>query len=214
MSDSSSEKEPTMEEILASIRKIISEDEPRDGEGEEAAAAAEEDDEAPLDLTQMVEEDGTVVDLGTQRDAAPEPVSETPPEPAVEAEADASPEPEDAGDEVEFELEAVETEPPAETAPAAPSPPAPTPSAEGLEGLVADATASSATSAMSLLTEVLDSNGKGESGASGADITLVALVRETLKPHLKAWLDENLPGLVERIVREEIKKMVKRAEYR
>ena len=35
-----------------------------------------------------------------------------------------------------------------------------------------------------------------------------------MSPHLKAWLDHHLPGLVERIVREEIKKLVKRAENR
>ena len=109
----------------------------------------------------------------------------------------------------EFELEAVEREPEPE-----PAGPPPSPVADGLEGLVAAETATSATSAMSLLTEVLDSNGRGDSTPAGADMTLATLVRETLKPHLKAWLDENLPGLVERIVREEIKKMVKRAEYR
>ena len=211
MSDSSSEKEPTMEEILASIRKIISEDEPREGDGaqeeladgdEALAEADDEDDEAPLDLTQLVGEDGNVVDLEAQREAQPEP----PPETAGEAE----PEPEPGSEaEHEFELEAVEREPEPE-----PAGPPPSPVADGLEGLVAAETATSATSAMSLLTEVLDSNGRGDSTPAGADMTLATLVRETLKPHLKAWLDENLPGLVERIVREEIKKMVKRAEYR
>jgi hypothetical protein len=33
-----------------------------------------------------------------------------------------------------------------------------------------------------------------------------------LTPELKAWLDANLAPLVEQIVREEIKKMVRRAE--
>jgi cell pole-organizing protein PopZ len=34
--------------------------------------------------------------------------------------------------------------------------------------------------------------------------TLEELVRETLQPRLKSWLDDNLPGLVERMVRAEI----------
>ena len=34
--------------------------------------------------------------------------------------------------------------------------------------------------------------------------TLEDLVREMLRPMLKSWLDDNLPGLVERIVRAEI----------
>jgi uncharacterized protein len=37
--------------------------------------------------------------------------------------------------------------------------------------------------------------------------TLEDLVREMLKPMLKAWLDDNLPGLVERIVRAEIERV-------
>ena len=42
--------------------------------------------------------------------------------------------------------------------------------------------------------------------------TLEEVVRDALMPELKSWLDRHLPGLVERIVREEIKKMVRRAE--
>ena len=37
--------------------------------------------------------------------------------------------------------------------------------------------------------------------------TLEDLVREMLRPMLKAWLDENLPGTVERLVRAEIERV-------
>jgi uncharacterized protein len=37
--------------------------------------------------------------------------------------------------------------------------------------------------------------------------TLEDLVREMLKPMLKAWLDDNLPGLVERLIRAEIERV-------
>jgi cell pole-organizing protein PopZ len=37
--------------------------------------------------------------------------------------------------------------------------------------------------------------------------TLEELVREMLKPMLRAWLDDNLPGLVERLVRAEIERV-------
>jgi cell pole-organizing protein PopZ len=37
--------------------------------------------------------------------------------------------------------------------------------------------------------------------------TLEDLVREMLKPMLKAWLDENLPAMVERMVRAEIERV-------
>ena len=37
--------------------------------------------------------------------------------------------------------------------------------------------------------------------------TLEDLVKEMLRPMLKSWLDDNLPGLVERIVKAEIERV-------
>ena len=37
--------------------------------------------------------------------------------------------------------------------------------------------------------------------------TLEDLVKEMLRPMLKTWLDDNLPGMVERIVRAEIERV-------
>jgi cell pole-organizing protein PopZ len=37
--------------------------------------------------------------------------------------------------------------------------------------------------------------------------TLEDLVKEMLRPMLKAWIDDNLPGMVERIVRAEIERV-------
>ena len=39
--------------------------------------------------------------------------------------------------------------------------------------------------------------------------TLEDLVREMLRPMLRSWLDENLPGLVERLVRAEIERVAR-----
>ena len=39
--------------------------------------------------------------------------------------------------------------------------------------------------------------------------TLEDLVREMLRPLLKTWLDDNLPGLVERLVRAEIERVAR-----
>ena len=128
MSDAENQGEPTMEEILASIRKIISEDspetaeeaetealelepepepepEPEEPEPEPEPVAAEpepepdEDEEDVLDLTQVVKDDGTVVDLHAE---APEP------EPVVE------PEPEEAFVMAEDAVEAADVAPAAE----------------------------------------------------------------------------------------------------
>lgn len=43
-------------------------------------------------------------------------------------------------------------------------------------------------------------------------ITLEDIVREELKPTLKAWLDTNLPELVERVVRTEINRLMNIAQ--
>jgi len=41
--------------------------------------------------------------------------------------------------------------------------------------------------------------------------TIEDVVREEIRPLLKAWLDEHLPPLVERLVRAEIERVVGRA---
>ena len=46
---------------------------------------------------------------------------------------------------------------------------------------------------------------------SRGGITIEDLVREEIKPVLKAWLDTQLPSLVERVVRAEIKRVIDRA---
>lgn len=40
--------------------------------------------------------------------------------------------------------------------------------------------------------------------------TVEEVVRELLRPLLKEWLDENLPSIVERLVQQEIDRMVRR----
>jgi cell pole-organizing protein PopZ len=49
-------------------------------------------------------------------------------------------------------------------------------------------------------------------GIGGRDVTIEGLVREMLRPLLKEWLDRNLPYLIERLVKKEIDLMVNRAE--
>src|SRR5262252_7417694 len=47
-----------------------------------------------------------------------------------------------------------------------------------------------------------------------AERTLEDVVRDLLRPLLQAWLDEHLPGIVERLVREEIARVVGEAGLR
>tara|TARA_B100000674_G_C37975138_1_gene978935 strand:- start:3741 stop:4328 length:588 start_codon:yes stop_codon:yes gene_type:complete len=51
-----------------------------------------------------------------------------------------------------------------------------------------------------------------ELGLGDKDVTLEGMVREMLRPLLREWLDRNLPYLIERLVKKEIDKMVNRAE--
>ncbi len=180
MSDQTSQ-EPTMEEILASIRRIISEDEvPADGDGAptdaepepaavEAAAPVfepepEEEDDGVLELTERVE---TLGDLDVYTPA----VSEEPEAPAYVAPA---PEPEYVPE------------------------PAPVPPGEGLVGAVA---ASAAASAFGQLSAAIQMPADGR--------TLEDVVRELLRPLLKQWLDTNLPQIVQATVDREVERIAR-----
>lgn len=65
-------------------------------------------------------------------------------------------------------------------------------------GLISATTSAAVDSAFNTLAQtVLVQNGR----------TLEDLVREMLRPMLKTWLDDNLPGMVERLVRAEIERV-------
>jgi cell pole-organizing protein PopZ len=177
MSDQSSQ-EPTMEEILASIRRIISED---DAPAEPAAGAAPPPPPAhepePVHHVEHVEDD--VLELTDP--IAPEP--ELPPlETVGDIDVYSPPEP---------EPEPVHTPPPAAPAPA------PVFNHDDIaDKLVGDHAASAAASAFGSLSSALLMPKDGR--------TLEDVVRELLRPLLKEWLDQNLPRIVETKVEEEV----------
>jgi cell pole-organizing protein PopZ len=70
-------------------------------------------------------------------------------------------------------------------------------------GMLSPEAAAGAEAAFSHLADTLISRAAGE--RSIEDIT-----RELLRPMLKQWLDENLPAVVERLVREEIERVARR----
>jgi hypothetical protein len=210
-----------MEEILASIRRIISED-AEAAEGEAAAAPKAETPAAPA------------------APAAAPPVAERPKRPLI---ADVESE-EDESDvllltqEMEEEAPAapfLREEPPAFDEPP-PEPPrrapeplsfeaAPEPLAETdaereepgslVDRLLSDHAAAASLAAMSELLSRRHREPKIESLPMGnANQTLEDLTRELLRPILKTWLDENLPQIVERIVREEIGRLAVDAQRR
>ena len=205
MSDAKDQHEPSMEEILASIRKIISED----GDGPAAAPADD-----VLVLTDEVDEDGAPAKpaaAAAPPSAAafvPEPVAPPPPptpltpafsdEPRVEL---SEPEPE-------------EPEPPAAAVQPPPPPPPVAPQEFGRR-LISDTTAAASLAALSELVSRTHREPDIDSMPLGnANRTLEDITRELLRPILKNWLDDNLPELVERIVREEIGRLALDAQRR
>jgi cell pole-organizing protein PopZ len=152
---SSSEGDPSMEDILASIRRILSEDEAPAAVGKEGPAsppAQEKDSDGVLVLDPAM--------------MVPEPEQPAPP-PAMPASVPATPQ------------------------------------------LVAPAAAAAAASSVSSLVRTLTAERNMQVHSGGP--TIEDLVREELRPLLKTWLDENLPPLVERLVRVEIERVVGRA---
>lgn len=178
--DTNANAEPSMEEILASIRRIIA---------DEKTPAADAPAEDVLELTQMVQDDGSVVDVSAAEPPAPEPAAEPMPEPAPEP----IPEP------------VQEAAPP----PPPPPPPPPAPSFDEGDGILSNKAADEAASSFAALMNTVESERRLSGSMSiGAGRTLDDLVLELLRPMLKAWLDENLPATVQRIVQKEVERIV------
>ena len=227
-------QEPSMEEILASIRRIIADDEAK-------PAAAERPASAPAAAKPAVMKDippSAIAPAPKPAPPAPKPAPAPPPpapEPVVSnnqddidamlasldaatPEADirpAQPEPEADVFELTDEMALPEPAPAAATfnkvepqddiefteAKASRRQPAyepPFESAAPARPILSHSTVSAVESAFhSLANTVLSNNAR----------TLEDLVKEMLRPMLKSWLDDNLPGLVERIVKAEIERV-------
>ena len=199
-------QEQSMEDILASIRGILSEE---DGE-EEAAKEADE----PAAAAPPPDPVAAAPEPEPEPAAAPEPALE--PEPAPEL-APAS------------EPAAAAPAPKPEPAAAAPEfAPMPTPESAPMPGLMEEileltpdmvasgvisaTTARASTDVLSeLAAAVLDRRDMAV-GLSSGEMTLEGIVRGMLKPILREWLDRNLPYLIERLVKKEIDHMINRAE--
>ena len=243
-------QEPSMEEILASIRRIIADDEAKPSEVKpsdtKTAAASPTAAAKPEPLAAPAAKPPAMKDVPPAippkaAAAAPKPAPE--PEPAAVSnsqddidemlasldvatpEADIRP-PQPDGDVFDLTDEMALPDPPPATAPAASSfhkiepqddieftetaaaralnrPPAYEPppfetAAAPQPQMLSRSTVSAVESAFnSLANTVLSNNAR----------TLEDLVKEMLRPMLKSWLDDNLPGLVERIVKTEIERV-------
>jgi len=87
-----------------------------------------------------------------------------------------------------------------------------TESTETETGEIMSETASEATTAaLSELNRAMSERGSRMKVGEG-DVTIAEVVKDLLRPMLREWLDENLPGIVERVVKREIQKLVDRTQ--
>jgi uncharacterized protein len=233
MTQPAKSQEPSMEEILASIRRIIADDDaskspPKPAEAPRAAAPSrsvaappvlpppEEPEQNPSaieaegeDLAPSGLQDPDILDL-TESMAAP---AFTEPEPMPQRASINKIESPRHSEDVESEAVAhdvleLDEVPGFAAAPvAAPEPETidkhqrlGVPGVSERGQLLSGATTAAVDSAFNALAQtVLVQNAR----------TLEDLVREMLRPMLKTWLDDNLPGLVERLVRGEIERVAR-----
>jgi cell pole-organizing protein PopZ len=216
-----------MEEILASIRRIISEDE---APAETAEAAAPQADAAPQPEPEAEPEPEPESEpvAAEAEPVSPALMDETPSmeEPAASDEdvleltdtyeapaaaesigdLDVSPASEDVDpfpvEAVSDSVSAPEPERPADTAGAA--------APKTYDSLVGDSAAASAASAFAGLASSLRKSEPMEASTPSGP-TLDELARALLRPMLKEWLDANLPGIVEAQVRKEVERIARNA---
>ena len=176
-------QDQSMDDILASIRRILNED--------EAAAEAG-------DVAEPVKHEPEP-DPEPEAVAAPRPPITPAPVIAPPPRAPSGPEP------VELTSDMLVTPP--NLPPAAP--PRMGLGMDDASGLIAPAAAAAAAASMGSLMRAVSSERGSPVYRGGPSIEDV--VREEIRPILKDWLDTHLPPLVERLVRAEIEKVVNRA---
>lgn len=207
MSENSSEQEPSIEEILASIRQIISDD--------DEAEVAVKDDKKPEEPLESPVHDSSddILELSEDDlvDEEPEEVIEA--EPEIE-EVIEEPEEEDDSEALQIEmrdrLEEIRRESEARDAEKEMEPPMvdevtdkkPIPSE-----ILSSSTQAAALGSLSKLATKMPIN----SSRSYDGVTLEDIVREMLHPMLREWMDDNLAPMVERTVQKELEKLARRA---
>lgn len=187
-------KDPSMDDILASIRKIISDDEARAQVGSLRNANSGE------------------------RPPVIPPAPPSPPRDDVLLLTEIVEEPKSMSNEQPTPLRAVESVNPAEMPQPANEVPPTLPSLSTgtvkADSLVGDGVAGVASSAFARLNQAVQDSVPAPAatnpGPSVGGQTIEDLVKEMLRPMLKEWLDTNLPPMVERYVEREIARLTRR----
>jgi cell pole-organizing protein PopZ len=222
MTQAAKAQEPSMEEILASIRRIIADD-----DGPKPAAKAEpkpappvakappppppapKPEPAPAAASGGNKQDDIDAMMAGLMDDGPDPEPPSVPEPEPEPDvleltaamqAPAAPAFRKIDAQPDVVFEEVAEEPPPRRAEPPRAAPQPAMAAAPESSIMSSSTAAAVDSAFNALAHtVLVQNAK----------TLEDLVKEMLRPMLQHWLDNNLPTMVERLVRQEIERVAR-----
>lgn len=178
MSQATPESEATMEEILDSIRKAVEAEDWHVVESEEV-----------IELTRVMQEDGSVVDLASQADDEGE-LSEDGAGQVNEEQA--------VSDKRSNDFEPLKDDEARKEA--------------SVPGPNDRLSAAAGTAALSSFISKSEEKAVDVGPHLGSGRTLEGVVRDALVPHVRDWLEENLVPLVQNIVREEIERMVRRKD--
>lgn len=229
--EAKTDDEPSIEEILDSIRQIISEDD----EEEVDDQPAEVEDEKPVPAVTGGRLDQSAVDsIEFDAPAKDEPAESGEPldQSAIDAmdfggpsfDEEVADEPEDVIDESDDEVldltervgtsdeldvdlvDELEEEPEPEPEFIAPEPEPEEEMDEPMEAVESDIfTEKAESAAVEAISQLVKKTAVERGG-----ITIEEIVRSELKPMLREWLDRNLPSLIERLVAEELERVSKR----
>lgn len=199
MADAKTEQDPSIEEILESIRQIISDD------AEAPAAAAET-------TTVAADADDTPADLDLSQKAAPAPQPVATPKPAAPAETggkilDLTDKVEEEADNTRVDMSYDPDPPPdimLEDNPLTDEVP------QDDDSLLSDTTADAAAAEMAKLLASNVAVERDEPVRIGR-VTLEDIARDLMRPLIKTWLDQNLPRVIEKVVTKEMEKLARRA---
>ena len=214
------EEEQSMDEILGSIREILS-DEDQENQSEAVASAnnTEEEQVDESDATQSpdpeesLSEDAEPVDPEATAVQDVEATSDSESDMADQMEANEAEdatdnESSDGGSESEDNSDTEEPNEFLELTKDMIAPPPP--DFDAGSPIVSGATQTASADPLQELAKALLN--RRDIAIGNRDMTLEGLIREILRPLLKEWLDDNLPYLIERLVKKEIDHMVNKAE--
>jgi len=175
-----SDSEPSMEEILASIRKIISEDQQESSIEKTDSGNEREDSAGNASASEEFKPDDVLELTDIVTDSSDNEAGRSNPSPLPRKSVEELSQVNASVDDI----------------------------IESGDDLVDVESARSATSSLSLLANAV-SNEKASLSIGNGNQTIEDLMKEVMRPMVKDWLDKNLPDLVERLVKIEIKRITR-----